>query len=393
LPGRGNNHLRLLDRYLGMALVFALGTFRQRRSAPTRPEKIGLLNTAAVGDTILLSGPVADLRAAYRNAEIIFLAGPSNYEAARLVDHVDRVIKLPVFNPLASVKAVREQRVDMLLDFGPWSRLNALLTIFSRSQFTVGFRTRGQGRHFGYDLAVEHSPNVHELENHRRIIRALGLQVLHRPSLQCKPSDCQAADDSAAPFIVFHLWPGGTAARHKEWPIARWVALAEHLAGRHYRIVFTGSDKQRRLNDAVMARIRAPVRPFATNAAGSSLNETLQLLSRAELVVSVDTGIMHMAAALGAPLVVLHGPSSATRWGPISEYAIVVESPLGACGYLNLGFETPRNAPPCMEAICYESVRTACTIALRRAYRKRVAAVEDPPPHLGLQIEQFLAKS
>lgn len=372
LPGRGNRRARLLDRYLGIALVFALGTVRRRRPIPVQPKNIGLLNTAAVGDTVLMSGPVADLRAQYQDARVTFLSGPSNYEMACLMDHLDQVIRLPIFDPLASLRVLRAQQLDILLDFGPWCRLNALLTILSGARFVVGFRTRGEARHFGYDLAVEHSGSVHELENHRRIVRALGIQAYHRPSLPCEPSGYKRRDDVEAPYIACHLWPGGSAARQKEWPTVRWVALAEYLAGRQYRIVFTGSANQRDLNEAVIARIGAPLRHFARNAAGATLRETLRILAGAELVVSVDTGVMHMTAALDVPLVALYGPSNAERWGPVSEKAIVVASPLTSSGYLNLGFENPRNPPPCMEAICYESVQNACNAALQCTHAERL---------------------
>ncbi|MGH7931556.1 MAG: glycosyltransferase family 9 protein [Candidatus Binataceae bacterium] len=288
------------------------------------------------------------------------------------MDHLDQVIRLPIFDPLASLHQLRVQQFDILLDFGPWCRLNALLTILSGARFVVGCRTRGEARHFGYDLAVEHSGSVHELENHRRIVRALGIQACQRPSLRCEPSGYKRSDDAEAPYIVCHLWPGGSAARQKEWPTPRWVALAEYLASRQYQIVFTGSAKQRDLNEAVIARIGTPVRHFARNVAGTALNDTLRILAGAELVVSVDTGIMHMAAALDVPLVALYGPSNAERWGPVSERAIVVASPLMSSGYLNLGFENPRNPPPCMEAICFESVQNACNVALQRTHAERL---------------------
>jgi ADP-heptose:LPS heptosyltransferase len=371
LPGRGSSRARLLDRYLGIPLVFLAGNCRRKRSIPARPGRIGLLNTAAVGDTVLMSGPLADLRAAYPNAEIVFLSGPSNYEAACLLQGADIVIKLPVFSPLAAIKTVRELKIDLLLDFGPWSRLNAIIAICSGAECIAGFRTSAQGRHFGYDLVVEHSGDAHELENHRGLIRALGILPSHRPSLRCEPREHQNVFDFSRRFVVFHLWPGGSAAKLKEWPLGRWVALAEDFAADQCNVVFTGATDQRLLNDSVIAEVKASLRHRMTNAAGSSLRETLRLLSRAELVVSVDTGVMHMAAALGVPLVALHGPSSPRRWGPVSEKALVIEPPLGGCGFLNLGFEHQRNAPACMNAISYSRVKTACDAVLGRGEAER----------------------
>jgi heptosyltransferase-3 len=366
MPGRGMSALRLLDRYLGIPLVFVAGSFRRKRVIPDSPRKIGLLNTAAVGDTVLMSGPLADLRAAYPHAKIVFLSGPNNYEAASLLEGTDAVIELPVFSPLAAIKTVREQKIDLLLDFGPWCRLNAIIAICSGAGFIAGFRTRAQGRHFGYDLVVDHSDNAHELENHRGLIRSLGILPKHLPSLRREQFENQSLFDCSGRFVVFHLWPGGSAAKLKEWPVGRWIALSEDVAADRYDVVFTGATNQRVLNDSVIAEVKPSLRPRMRNAAGASLRETAQLLTRAELVVSVDTGVMHMAAALDAPLVALHGPSSPQRWGPVSEKALVLEPPLSGCGFLNLGFENLRHAPACMNAISYGKVKTACDAVLGR---------------------------
>ena len=256
LPGRANRFARLIDRYLGVILVFGLGACRRRRAIPSHLNRIGLLNTAALGDTILMSGPVADLRAQHPKAKITVLAGPSNYDIACLVDHLDHVVKLPVFDPFASLRMLRAQRFDALLDFGPWCRLNALLTILSGARCAIGFRTQGQARHFGYDLAVEHSGRVHEFENQRRIIRALGVEASHFPSLRPPASaEIKRWNTFEEPYVVCHLWPGGSAARQKEWPVPRWIALSEHFARSKYHVVFTGSPNQRSLNEKVICEI------------------------------------------------------------------------------------------------------------------------------------------
>jgi ADP-heptose:LPS heptosyltransferase len=366
LPGRGSSQARLLDRYLGIPLVFIAGQCRRKRAIPSPVRKIGLLNTAALGDTILMSGPVADLRAAFPHAQIVFLSGPSNYEAACLLDGADAVIELAVFRPLAAIKAVRELEFDLFLDFGPWCRLNAIIAICSKAKFIAGFRTSSQARHFAYDLVVDHSENAHELENHRGLVRALGILPVHPPRLRCEKVESQNVYELPRRFAVFHLWPGGSAAKLKEWTVGRWIALAEDFAAERYEVAFTGAANQRALNDSVISEVKPSLRPKMRNAAGASLRETLRLVSRAELVVSVDTGVMHMAAAVGVPLVALHGPSSPHRWGPVSESALVVEPPLTGCGFLNLGFERVRKAPACMKAISYGTVKAACDAALSK---------------------------
>ena len=366
--------MRALDRYLGIPIVFLAGYCRRKCAIPIHPRRIGLLNTAAVGDTVLMSGPLADLRAAYPEAQIVYFSGPSNYEAACLLEGADLVVKLPVFSPFHAIREVRAHNIDLLLDFGPWCRLNAIIAIFSGADFIAGFRTGDQGRHFGYDLVVDHSENAHELENHRGLIRALGIRPSHPPLLTCDPGENQKVYDLSRRFVVFHLWPGGSGARHKLWPLGRWVALAEDMASDRYDVVFTAAADQRQLNDSVINAANPLLRSRMRNAAGLSLRETLRLLARAELVVSVDTGVMHMAAALGVSLVALHGPSSPRRWGPIGKRAIAVEATGGGCGFLSLGFEKMRGAPPCMNAISYGTVKKVCEALLG----KPISSGEEP---------------
>jgi len=359
---RGSPILHFLDRYAGIPAVSLLSLARRKRALPFTIHTFGLLRTAAIGDTVLMSAAIADLRAAFPGASVIFFAGPTNFEVAAMLEGVDRVVELPIVNLPCAVRRARSAAVDVMLDFGQWPRLDAVLACLSRSSFTVGFRTPGQHRHYAYDAVVAHSRDVHEIENFRRLVRALGVKTGHPPRLKApKP-----AAAPAIPYAVFHLWPGGRRKKLKEWPVERWRALVEELAGREMEVMLTGSAADRAANDAVIEQVGPPASRLVRNAAGVSLRKAAALLAHARLVVSVDTGLMHMAAALGAPVVALHGPTSSRRWGPISDKAIALDSSLDGSGYLHLGWEDSRHAPRCMESIPYEAVRDACLSLLER---------------------------
>jgi len=361
--------MHFLDRYAGIPAVAILGHARRKRALPSKIQTFGLLRTAAIGDTVLTSAAIADLRAAFPGASMIFFAGPTNFEMASMLDGVDQVVELPLVNLAAAWRRVRSIAVDVLVDFGQWPRFDALLALASRASFTIGFRTRGQHRHYGYDATVEHSSHVHEIENYRRLVRALGVKTGNPPRLRT-PSSGPAL---AANYAVFHLWPGGRRKKLKQWPEEKWLALVEEFACREMEVVLTGAPADRDGNDAMMERVRPYARRFVRNAAGLSLRGTAAMLAHSCLVVSVDTGVMHMAAALGVPLVALHGPTSSRRWGPISERAIAVDSPLDGSGYLNLGWEHSPRSLTCMECIPYEAVRDAC----RSIIEKQVESVQE----------------
>jgi heptosyltransferase-2 len=96
----------------------------------------------------------------------------------------------------------------------------------------------------------------------------------------------------------------GAAHATKRWPVAHWSALVERLWGAGYRPVVVGGPEDRGLAQQLVAA------GAAASAAGEfSLQETGALLARAGVVVSGDTGVMHMATAVGAPVVALFGPT------------------------------------------------------------------------------------
>jgi heptosyltransferase III len=370
---RGNSTLHFLDRYAGIPAVAILGHIRSKGVLPSKIEKIGLLSTAAIGDAVLMSAVIDDLRCAFPRASLTLFAGETNFDIASMLDGLDRKIKVPIVNLAGALKSIRSVAVDVLLDFGQWARFDALLAVHSRASFTIGFQTRGQHRHYAYDLAVEHSSEVHEVENYRRLVRALGVKTGNPPRLRTPPLTVSPA----AQYAVFHPWPGGKLSELKKWPSERWLRLIEDFANCGLTTVLTGGPSDRNCNDALIERVPLCANSFVRNAAGSSLQETAALLAHARIVVSVNTGVMHMAAALGVPLVALHGPTSSKRWGPISENAIVIDSPLDGCGYLNLGWERPSRTLSCMECIPYEVVRDACHGILEKDLGNRPRAFID----------------
>jgi ADP-heptose:LPS heptosyltransferase len=387
LPGRGHRLLRIADRYAGIPLLAAIGALRKKRTIPERIARIGILTTAAIGDTILVGAVLGDLRAAFPDSRIVFLAGDTNYAAAALLlPAPDSLLRIPVYKPIEASRIIRECDLDVLFDFGPWPRLNALIAWLSGAKFTLGFLTPGQFRHYAFDRAVEHSPRLHEMENHRRMIAELGLEATHVPAID--PGKLHLSSDFSPPdpYLVFHLWPGGTSSREKEWPQERWIRLATHFAAQGYAIAFTGAPSQQQINENVTQSVESQYQRLIWNAAGLSLAETAALAAASRMVVSVDTGIMHLAAALGVPVVALHGPSSSKRWGPVGKNAVALDSPDPRAGYLYLGFESPRDLPHCMEEITYDRVLEECQKKLRisppRSYQAiapRVAITDHSP--------------
>ena len=352
--GRGSARLRALDETVGIGLLALVGAVRRRRPRVSAPQRIGLMKTAGIGDMILLAAIARDVIDAFPEAEVVIFAGPENRDVARLVEGA-RTVELPTAKPWATIPLLRAQRLDVLVDFGQWTRLEGLYCAFSRARWTVGFRTDGQRRHYAYDATVEHSDAVHELENYRHLIATLGVQSRSDPHF-APTADVPLPPE---PYVVFHLWPGGFRSELREWPQERWRELAREFIDRDVAVVLTGGPGDVARTDAFVG-VCADLGPRLVSVAGRyRVGQMVDVLARAQCVVSVNTGVMHLAAAVGTPTIALNGPTSSMRWGPVGPDVVCVDSDLEGCGFLDLGFEYDGRRTDCMAGISVARVAAA----------------------------------
>src|SRR5271165_4935251 len=117
---RGLRIRRQLDRILGVPLLWTLGKLRQPRSMPEKIHRIVILQTAAIGDTILMSQGIRRLRKALPNAQIVLALGHDNRAVAEVLPRSDEVLLIDVFSPIAALRALRALQPDVLIDYGTW---------------------------------------------------------------------------------------------------------------------------------------------------------------------------------------------------------------------------------------------------------------------------------
>jgi heptosyltransferase-1 len=139
----------------------------------------------------------------------------------------------------------------------------------------------------------------------------------------------------------------------KLWPPASWARLSEWLHGQGFRVAVTGSAADREL---VAAIVRQSMAPLVNLAGSTSLAQLAAILRKTRLAVTTDTGAMHLAAALGTPVVALFGPTAPWRTGPFGPGHQVVRLglPCSPC------FKRQCPAPRCLHELYPDMVKTAC---------------------------------
>ena len=119
--------------------------------------------------------------------------------------------------------------------------------------------------------------------------------------------------------------PGAEFGPAKRWPHFHYAALAEQLIAQGFAVRIFGSAKDKTVGDDIVQMLPVDAQPFCVNLAGqTSLNQAVDLIADCAAVVSNDSGLMHIAAAVGRPLVALYGPTSPQYTPPLSDQAVII---------------------------------------------------------------------
>jgi heptosyltransferase-2/heptosyltransferase-3 len=207
----------------------------------------------------------------------------------------------------------------------------------------------------------------HESQVYLDAIGRLGITTSCRSPMIRPPDPSDARGlfpDNGGEFIVLH--PGGadnpgTRMLSKRWPEERWVELAHALSSLRRHILVSGgpSEDERRLCGRIAAEARlAPDRVLAGRA---SLRQMMAVVGQAALFVGPDTGMSHIAAAIGVPTVAIFGPTNPTRYQPLGARVRVVAAPGSASVFtsdLRRAHTIPANAA--ISLVGVDAVLEAC---------------------------------
>ena len=315
-----------------------------------------------MGDILLTSALVRALRVRHPEAHISFLVktqfAPLVSESPRLTEVLTYADGGPLL-PLA--KALRERRFTHLLDLHGSLRSRALHVL------VPGRWREYSKRRVAREILIRLKKNVYRdgvPEAERFFDAADGLDV--RPDgkgLEFFVSGAARAKVDAwlatrgLTGRAFTLIGPGAAHFSKRWPPEYWTALAARLATSGRSIVVTGGRAEREVGDAI-----------AENSAGEfALQETGALLQRSEALAVGDTGVMHMATAVGTPIVTLMGPTVAPfGFYPYHANATVLERDLYCRPCSPFGGPTcPEGHHKCLRDISPAEVEQAL-VALKR---------------------------
>lgn len=284
---------------------------------------ICVLRLSAIGDVAHTVAVVRTLQHAFPDAPLTWLVGRVESAVAQLVPGVDvRVVdkRHPWSEVFRLRRLFRGRRFDALLHLQVSFRSNLLsLAVPARERW--GFdRTRSKEGHswvINRRVPPAAAPGEHVLDGLMRFPLALGAVAPLRRWDLALPGEARAWAEAVAGGSRRTLAINVCASRAvKDWRPDRFARVAEHAAERHgLQVVLTGgpSAREREMAAAIVAAASGPVRSLVGQ---TTLPQLLALLERAVALVSPDSGPVHLATAVGTPVVGLYGATNVHRCGP-----------------------------------------------------------------------------
>jgi heptosyltransferase I len=299
--------------------------------------KILIVRLGALGDIVHAIPAAAAIRTAFPDARIDWLVDAKHREILDLVTVLDRVVVLErpsVAAWIAVTRELRAGRYDAALDFQGLMK-SAVLARASGAKRVLGFsiwhlREKSARPFYSESFDAETEPlSAHVIDKNLRLVEALGVKdpgtAFPLRQVASPARDAMLAETGGAPFAVLNpgaAWP------NKRWYTDRFGELASFLHDVRGVVPFVlWGPGEEPLAQAVIdssngaARLAPPTR----------LGDLVEICRSAALMVSGDTGPLHIAAAVGTPIVSIFGPTDPARNGPWCPADITV-SRFGSCG-------------------------------------------------------------
>ena len=308
--------------------------------------KILIIKPSSLGDVVHALPVLRLLRRAYPDARIDWWLAPSLFPLLQDDPDLDHLIpfhKRDAFEWLITLVRVRAGRYDLAIDLQGLARSGAMCWLAGAKR-SIGLDLNREGARGFYDETVSRpSRNAHAVDWYLDVARRLGIPV--HDDYEWMPRTSSAApklDDPARCEIA--LIPG---ARwdNKRWPAAQFLRLihllVEARGNLHFSIYGDAGDRP------LAAAIAADLPELVSDKSGAtSLPSLVDQLRSATLVVTNDTGPMHIASALGRPVIALFGPTDSRQTGPYGVDNEVLRIPLPCA--------------PCFKSTCRWSVNQQC---------------------------------
>ena len=345
------------------------------RRALQHPRSIVVIKPCCLGDVIMTTPLLEVLHRAYPDASITYVVGSWSKVVVEHVPFVDTIIdcgnvgiagRYTMRDYLMLALKLRRQHFDLafVLDRSPMLTLLPWLAGIPRR---VGPDSLGRGFSLTDHIPVSSSPTIlqHQADIYLDLARALHLPLDH-PHMHFVPTE-QERERVASLFprtpeahALVAVFVGGGSnpgmeLTAKRWPLDRYREIVRRLVHElHAQVLLIGGEDEISINQSLLNGLDVPEDMVQNLAGTTSFGESAALLEACNLFIGNDSSPMHLAAAIGIPVIAIFGPTSPQEYGPY---------PLDDPTHISL-WNNPKGRPcfflgkmqPCEDCTCMQSV-------------------------------------
>jgi len=371
--------LKAVDSSVGPLLCSLLGAAASsaRHGSPPDPilpdkvRRMLIIRPGGIGDMIVLLPVLQQVRSLLPRVEMDLVCETRNMAVLRLAG-LDSCAMPYDARPFRFLSRLRRCRYDIVIDTEQFHHFSAVFGAMSGAPVRIGFKINPR-RNPLYSHLVDYSVSGPEGRQFARLFEPLGVDPA-----ACALEGCLANGDTdrllrargvprALPpdgrFVAVHP---GASTRYKEWVPDRFAGVAMALSREcDLTPVLIGGRRDRGNCTHIADSIERSGGRAAAVVVPDDLIGAASVLTKARLFIGVDSGLAHLAVALGRPTVVLFGPSDHRKWGTESRAHAVVREAVPCAPCFIFGYHKPCRTIACMRGIRGESVLEACRRVLR----------------------------
>lgn len=311
-------------------------------------KKILIIKTSSLGDLFHALPTVRALKEQL-DAKIHWVANAMYVPLVKCFDDVDRVIPFPRDNFLTQLAGfrsqVRAEQYDYVIDLQGLLK-SAIVAWFAKSKKRIGPSFHREGSHWFYHaVAGPRNKERHAVDECLDVVRYLGLHVPERAEFRVTfPKIDLETPHPRVGLLPCSRW------ETKNWPAEHFIATGKALAAAGAHVFLLGAPDDKPVCSRIEQGIGAGVRNLC---AKTRLVDLGGVMNELDLLISVDSGPMHMAAAVGTPVIAPFGATEPKRTGPYGRHLVLVNENL--------------SCRPCLSRTCLRS-------------QKDIACLRDLPP-------------
>lgn len=339
--GFSNSKIRILkfiDKIIGRVLIFFLPVkikdkYRDFKNNPEELKTILLIRPGGIGDAVLLIPAIKTLKAKFPKAIIHVLCEKRNSGIFELVKEIDRIF---LYDKDLDIFKCLKYRYNVLIDTEQWHRLSAVFGYLTRAEIRIGFDTNERRRLFTYIIPYSHED--YEVYSFFHLIEPLIGEI---PPFDPNEPFIEVLEDLYPLDLkkinkIIAIFPGATV-NERRWGSKKFGEVAKILSERGFKVLVLGSKKE--LEDA--EEICSYSSEVINLAGKTSLPQIASILKRCNLLICADTGLLHIAYAVGTPTVSLFGSGIEKKWAPKGKKHIIINKHLECSPCTRFGY-TPK---------------------------------------------------